>query len=119
MLNIGGRHFYGPWLLSEWIPPIESGLYAILTGNGTLLNKDELLYIGISRNFADGRIGKMHYAYRSWIENSEPKGNLYVAIYPMPYADYLLLALEEEKLTKLMNPLCNQVLSPIIKALFR
>ncbi|MDZ7289123.1 MAG: hypothetical protein ONB44_05540 [candidate division KSB1 bacterium] len=119
MINIGGRNFHGPFSLSEWVPPTESGVYAILTGSGVMLNQDELLYIGISRNFADGRIGPSHYAYRSWIENSEPRGNLFVAIYPMPYASELLLALEEEKLVKFLNPLCNQLHSPIMKALFR
>jgi len=119
MINIGGRHFYGPYQLNEWVPPTESGVYAILTGTGVMVNQDELLYIGISRNFADGRIGSMHYAYRSWLENSEPRGNLYVAVYPMPYSSELLLALEEEKLVKLMNPSCNQLHSPIMKALFR
>jgi hypothetical protein len=119
MINIGGRHFYGPFSLNEWVPPTESGVYAILTGTGVMLNPDELLYIGISRNFADGRIGSMHYAHRSWLENSEPRGNLFVAIYPMPYSSELLLALEEEKLVKLMNPVCNQLHSPIMRALFR
>ncbi len=119
MINIGGRHFYGPYSLSEWVPPIESGIYAILSGTGVIVSQDELLYIGMSRNFADGRISQLHYAYRSWIENSEPSGNLFVAIYPMPYASELLLALEEEKLIKLMNPICNQLHSPITRALFR
>jgi hypothetical protein len=29
------------------------------------------------------------------------------------------LALEEEKLVKLLNPVCNQLNSPIMRALFR
>jgi hypothetical protein len=53
MINIGGRHFYGPYSLSEWVPPIESGIYAILSGTGVIVSQDELLYIGMSRNFAD------------------------------------------------------------------
>ncbi|MDZ7343455.1 MAG: hypothetical protein ONA90_02955 [candidate division KSB1 bacterium] len=119
MISIGGRLFYGPFSLNEWNPPAESGVYAILTGSGVMLNPEELLYIGISRNFSDGRIGPYHYAYRSWIENSDPRGNLFVAIYPMPYSSELLLALEEEKLVKLLNPVCNQLHSPIMRALFR
>lgn len=119
MLNIGGRHFYGPYSFDEWSPPAEGGIYAILTGTGLMLNSEELLYLGISRNFADGRIGRFHYAYRSWLANSEPRGNLYIAIYPMPYASELQLALEEEKLVKLINPLCNQLHSPVMRSLFR
>jgi hypothetical protein len=119
MINIGGRYFYGPYSLSEWVAPAESGIYAILTGTGVMVNHDELLYIGMARNFADGRISPMHYAYRSWLENAEPSGNLFVATYPMPYASELLLALEEEKMIKLMNPICNQLHSPIMRALFR
>lgn len=119
MISIGGRLFHGPFSLNEWTPPVESGVYAILTGTGVMLNPEELLYIGISRNFADGRIGPYHYAYRSWLENSDPRGNLFVATYAMPYSSELLLALEEEKLVKLLNPVCNQLHSPIMRALFR
>lgn len=119
MLNIGGRHFYGPYSIEDWTPSAESGIYAVLTGTGLMLDSDELLYIGISRNFADGRIGKYHFAYRSWLENSEPRGNLFIATLPMPYASELKLALEEEKLLKLLNPVCNQLHSPVMRSLFR
>lgn len=119
MLNIGGRHFYGPYTLDDWTPTSESGIYAVLTGTGLMLDSDELLYIGISRNFADGRIGKYHFAYRSWLENSEPRGNLFIATLPMPFASELKLALEEEKLLKLLNPVCNQLHSPVMRSLFR
>ena len=119
MLNIGGRHFYGPYSLDEWTPPAEGGIYAILTGTGLMINSDELLYVGISRSFSDGRIGPYHYAYRSWLDHSDPNGNLFVAIYPMPFASELQLALEEEKLLKLLNPICNQLHSPVMRNLFR
>jgi len=119
MLNIGGRHFYGPYSLDEWTAPADSGIYAILTATGLMLSPEELLYIGISRNFADGRIGKYHFAHRSWIEHSEPRGNLFIAIYPMPFASELQLALEEEKLVKQLNPICNQIHSPVMRNLFR
>lgn len=119
MLNIGGRPFYGPYSFDEWVPPAEGGIYAVLTGTGLMIDSEELLYLGLSRSFADGRIGRYHYAYRSWIAHSEPKGNLYIAIHPMPYASELQLALEEEKLVKLLNPLCNQLHSPVMRTLFR
>jgi hypothetical protein len=119
MLNIGGRHFCGPYSFDDWTPTNEGGIYAILTGTGLLLNAEELLYLGLSRNFADGRISRYHYAYRSWIENSEPRGNLFIATLPMLFASELQLALEEEKLLKLLNPVCNQLHSPVMRSLFR
>ncbi|MGH7494275.1 MAG: hypothetical protein ACREOO_18035 [bacterium] len=119
MLNIGRRHFCGPYSFEDWTPTNEGGIFAILTGTGLLLNAEELLYLGLSRNFADGRISRYHYAYRSWMENSEPRGNLFIATYPMPFASELQLALEEEKLLKLLNPVCNQLHSPVMRSLFR
>ncbi len=119
MLNIGGRHFFGPFSFEDWTPANEGGIFAILTGTGLMLEADELLYIGLARNFADGRISRYHYAYRSWLENSEPRENLFIATYAMPFASELKLALEEEKLLKQLNPVCNQLHSPVMRSLFR
>ena len=119
MLNVGGRQFEGPFSLDEWKRPEGSGIYAILTGTGLLIAQDELLYIGISRNLYDSRIGKYHDSYRSWLEHSEPHGNLLVAHYLMSHVSELQLALAEEKLVKQLSPVCNQLHSPVMRSLFR
>ena len=97
--------FLGPIKLSEWGPPMEEVVYAILARTKDTF---KIIYVDESEKTDKTDFFTQHKKFKCWMTNAGSEDNLYLAIYPMWQK-------EEHERQKIMNhaiskykPICNQ-----------
>lgn len=102
--------FTKPVKISEFSPPHQSGIYAILKEHTPIHypQKYRILYIGETQDYSK-RGFKFHEKITCWIQNAGSWENIYISLYPTPsFSDQQRITLENT-LIEYLKPPCNEI----------
>jgi hypothetical protein len=106
-IRFNNRVFTEPVPFSLALPPVSSGIYAILVPDASCRPRPfRVIYFGESRNFSQ-RVTGSHELFSDWTAQADEGTNLYVAFCPTPLLKELTRRWVESDLIARYSPACN------------
>jgi len=96
--------FLGPIKLSEWGPPMDEVVYAILSRTKDIYN---ILYVDESEKTLENNFFTKNDKFKCWLTHAGSDENLYLAIYLMPKSDKSERDRIVHKAINRYKPVCN------------
>jgi hypothetical protein len=107
-INLGGKHFTKPVLLSSWQAPSLAGLYVILTFDGNIRPLPyRPIYFGETDNLGTRRIGRSHDRFSCWSLQAGGEADLYISIFIVPLSNAEQRRAIEQQLIAVYRTPCN------------
>ena len=96
--------FLGPIKLSEWGPPMEEVIYAILARKKDTFN---IIYVDQVEKTDQSDFFTKNDKFKCWLTNGGPEDNLYLSIYPMWKSEKEERQRIVDKAIARYKPVCN------------
>lgn len=97
--------FLGPVRLSEWGPPMEKVIYAILVRDK---DRFHLTYVDVCEHTDDKAFFTGNDSFKCWMQRARIEQNLYLAILPMFESDASGRRFVLDRIIHSIKPPCNQ-----------
>ena len=96
--------FLGPVKLSEWGPPMDDVIYAIMSRDKDTFN---VTYLGQSEKTDKNDFFTKNEKFKCWLTHAGSENNLYLSIYLMPNSDEKDRQRIVDKAVSHYKPICN------------
>lgn len=108
-IRLGNIDFDGPYPITEWIPPYQAAVYAIMMKPDPENKPKEyrVIYFGGGSNLSEIKFYREKNKYNCWIREADSEDNLYIGIYKMPNSTADERIEIESNLINQYNPVCN------------
>jgi len=96
--------FLGPIKLSEWGPPMDEVVYAIMARDKDTF---KIIYIDQTEKTNELDYFTKNDKFKCWLDNAGSKNNLYLSIYPMADSEEIERKKIVSKAIEKYKPICN------------
>jgi hypothetical protein len=108
IIKWGEVEFEGPYPITDWEPPNQAAVYAIMMKPYPQMKVYKFVYFGESGNLSERGFYRAHHKYDCWIREAGSEGNLYIGIHRMPDStDEQRRKLESVLMLGPYKPACN------------